>query len=523
MFIPDALSTSDVASQITAALAGYLSFEGVIDASSNPNYPAASKGDTYKISVAGKVGGASGTTVDVGDMVTASADNAGGTQASVGSSWFITQANLVAALLSANNLSDIASAATARANLALDKYIAPVCTARLVGNVTVSQLNALTGMIDGDAYVVTDSGTATPITAADTLAAGDVVEYSDTGGVASGNWQFLARGSGGYVPSGTRAIISKGATYGSTSPASPYASDGGKVVQFDGTSNTGTVQSEAVIGAVAALSIPAVAAGWYTNSYSSRLGTTFVCISAREWVEHRPSLVRNVTASSFADQATAPTLQGVVNLVTVGGNLRSVRLPSGPRFGASTTAGTVLPLFVVNTSTTNTLAVFPASGGKINQGSADASVSLLPNTVGVFVSNQIAANDWTFASLPNVDATTGSISVVFDGGGSALTVDSKLDVSVPVNCKITGARLLADQSGSVVINIWKDTYANYPPTVDDKITASAPPTISSATKSNDTTLTGWTTQITAGDTLRFNVDSCTTITRVTLTLTIRAN
>jgi hypothetical protein len=38
-------------------------------------------------------------------------------------------------------------------------------------------------------------------------------------------------------------------------------------------------------------------------------------------------------------------------------------------------------------------------------------------------------------------------------------------------------------------------------------------------KSQDTTLTGWTTAVAAGDILRFNVDSATTVTRVTLSLT----
>jgi hypothetical protein len=33
-------------------------------------------------------------------------------------------------------------------------------------------------------------------------------------------------------------------------------------------------------------------------------------------------------------------------------------------------------------------------------------------------------------------------------------------------------------------------------------------------------LTGWTTSISAGDTLRFNLNSVTTITRVVLTLTV---
>jgi hypothetical protein len=117
-------------------------------------------------------------------------------------------------------------------------------------------------------------------------------------------------------------------------------------------------------------------------------------------------------------------------------------------------------------------------------------------------------------------ADTRAISVVIDGGGSAITTGVKADISVPFACTITGVRLLADQSGSIVVDVWKDTYANYPPTNADSITASAKPTISSATKAEDTTLTGWTTSISAGDTLRFNVDSASTVQRVTLTLTI---
>lgn len=111
-----------------------------------------------------------------------------------------------------------------------------------------------------------------------------------------------------------------------------------------------------------------------------------------------------------------------------------------------------------------------------------------------------------------------AIVAVFDGGGSTLTTGVKLDLSIPFACTVTGVRMLADVSGSIVVDIWKDTYANYPPTVADTITASAKPTITTATKSEDTTLTGWTLTIAAGDTLRFNIDSVTSIARLVLTL-----
>ncbi len=77
---------------------------------------------------------------------------------------------------------------------------------------------------------------------------------------------------------------------------------------------------------------------------------------------------------------------------------------------------------------------------------------------------------------------------------------------------------VADQAGSIVVDIWKDVYANYPPTVADTITAAAKPTIVAGDDSQDLTLAGWTTTINPGDTLRFNIDSVTTISRVCLAL-----
>lgn len=120
-----------------------------------------------------------------------------------------------------------------------------------------------------------------------------------------------------------------------------------------------------------------------------------------------------------------------------------------------------------------------------------------------------------------VPATVESIQFVIDGGGSTITTGIKGDLEIPFACTIQQATLLADQSGAIVIDIWKDTYANFPPVDGDSITASAPPTIAaSGTKSQDSVLTGWNKSIAAGSTLRFNVDSVTSITRATLALKV---
>lgn len=79
----------------TAALTDALVFKGVIDCSTNPNYPAADAGHVYKVSVAGKIGGASGTNVEAGDSMYCITDSSiSGDEATVGANWVIQQANL---------------------------------------------------------------------------------------------------------------------------------------------------------------------------------------------------------------------------------------------------------------------------------------------------------------------------------------------------------------------------------------------------------------------------------------------
>lgn len=90
-----------------------------IDCSANPNYPASTQGQDRYVTVAGKIGGASGEAVEVGDLIKCVTSSAGGTQAAVGADFIILQNNLKGALIAANNLSDVSSAATARTNLGL--------------------------------------------------------------------------------------------------------------------------------------------------------------------------------------------------------------------------------------------------------------------------------------------------------------------------------------------------------------------------------------------------------------------
>jgi hypothetical protein len=121
-------------------------------------------------------------------------------------------------------------------------------------------------------------------------------------------------------------------------------------------------------------------------------------------------------------------------------------------------------------------------------------------------------------SLAGLAGQVVGIPFTIDGAGSAITTGVKGEVEIPFACTITGWTMILDQSGSIVVDVWKDTYANYPPVVGDSITASDKPTISGATKGQDLAPTGWITAVAAGDILRYNVDSITTATRATLVL-----
>jgi hypothetical protein len=110
-----------------------------------------------------------------------------------------------------------------------------------------------------------------------------------------------------------------------------------------------------------------------------------------------------------------------------------------------------------------------------------------------------------------------------DGAGSAITTGEKYDFGCPYNFTITEWTLLAKESGSISIEFWKDSYANYPADVTDLATGTTGtnnPRIVTATKGQSTTLTNWDTTWTQGELIRVNVASAATITRVAILLKV---
>jgi len=170
---------------------------------------------------------------------------------------------------------------------------------------------------------------------------------------------------------------------------------------------------------------------------------------------------------------------------------------------------------------------YSGAGGDVSGpgSSVDAEIALFDSTTGALLKRatgtgfvRAASGVYSASKLKRV------VGAVLGDGTNVIATGVQGFVSCPVAGTITKVRLLSSDSsatsGSIVVDVWKDTYANYPPTVADTITASAKPTITTATKSEDSTLTGWTTSVSAGDVFGFNVDSVTSLKRVTIELTV---
>ena len=124
-------------------------------------------------------------------------------------------------------------------------------------------------------------------------------------------------------------------------------------------------------------------------------------------------------------------------------------------------------------------------------------------------------------SVDPIDFPVRTIAVPFivDGGGSVITTGSKGYVVLPINCTLKSWELLADVTGSIVVDVKRANFTAFPTTAS--ITGTDKPTLVAAQKnSNGGPLINWTAaSMVAGDVLEFNVDSAATVKRLLVSLT----
>ncbi len=128
-----------------------------LDCSGNPNYPAGDPGDSYIVTVAGRIGGASGPEVQTGDVINCLTTNAGGDQATVGDDWYIIETNQGEADDTTPGYVRRATVAEVNAGTDVNAY---VTSGRLRAGVRATNLAGIT------------SALSTPITGSDTVLTG---------------------------------------------------------------------------------------------------------------------------------------------------------------------------------------------------------------------------------------------------------------------------------------------------------------------------------------------------------------
>lgn len=122
---------------------------------------------------------------------------------------------------------------------------------------------------------------------------------------------------------------------------------------------------------------------------------------------------------------------------------------------------------------------------------------------------------WRWESTGAKIAETPSHTIQLAVSGITATGATKTMIRIPFGVTITSWELKSDVSGSIIVDILKNTSGNFG---GSSITGSVQPTLTAAQGATGSTLTGWTTGLVAGDYITLSLGAATTLTAVTLTL-----
>ena len=218
--------------------------------------------------------------------------------------------------------------------------------------------------------------------------------------------------------------------------------------------------------------------------------------TGRAWVQGR--WYKNdaiVTATITAADATYARIDTIVLRLTVAGSPGNIQIAVLAGTPASSPTATAL-----------------------TQTAATWEIPLAFVTVGANVATIVTAN----ITDARKNLASGSLGYVIDGGGIAVTTGSKGFMQIPFSCTIIGWTLIADQQGSAVVDVKSQLLATtaWPATTTTTttITGSDLPTLAAQKAARSFAMTGWTQAVAEGTLLEFNVNSATTVLRLTLQL-----
>tara|TARA_B100000683_G_scaffold85307_1_gene84242 strand:- start:54 stop:728 length:675 start_codon:yes stop_codon:yes gene_type:complete len=137
----------------------------------------------------------------------------------------------------------------------------------------------------------------------------------------------------------------------------------------------------------------------------------------------------------------------------------------------------------------------------------------------VFTTPPATNDDIVIIALAAAADLTRTVNYVIDSGSLPMQVGDKGSLTIDVTGVIENIRVLSDQTGDIVFDISKTTFADFPNF--NSITSGNRVQLINTNKYFDDVLNNWTSTITAGDILRFDVISVNNIRRVLISLKLK--
>ena len=137
----------------------------------------------------------------------------------------------------------------------------------------------------------------------------------------------------------------------------------------------------------------------------------------------------------------------------------------------------------------------------------------------VFATPPATNDDIVIIALAAAADLTRTVNYVIDSGSLPMQVGDKGSLTIDVTGVIENIRVLSDQTGDIVFDISKTTFADFPNF--NSITSGNRVQLVNTNKYFDDVLNNWTSTITAGDILRFDVISVNNIRRVLISLKLK--
>tara|TARA_Y100001935_G_scaffold230991_1_gene211731 strand:+ start:1268 stop:1942 length:675 start_codon:yes stop_codon:yes gene_type:complete len=137
----------------------------------------------------------------------------------------------------------------------------------------------------------------------------------------------------------------------------------------------------------------------------------------------------------------------------------------------------------------------------------------------VFTTAPTSTDDIVIIALAAAADLTRTVNYVIDSGSLPMQTGDKGKLTIDVTGVIENIRVLSDQTGDIVFEIEKTTFANYPNF--STMTGGNKVQLTNTDKYFDDVLNNWTSTIVAGDILRFNVISVNNIRRILISLKLK--